>query len=362
MVPQNLWILNLVNFDADVLKFEFLTQLLLDTSYIALMLKFFQFQNVDDAIGHQNDHADLRYVPSRIHQSPRLITSSFFHFCHVSSDHPPQSPASAKGEEPEGNDDAVPPPILRHRRSPTSNSDSNPREQSPNKYDSSGVDESNALPAPPSVDELGNPTGPLPADPITAYSWRNFFTFINLLRITQKITKKKAHRCSLIAEYKLSQYIRKTLKIPDPVLRLYTLKLFKCQIPYTNRKWRQSNMRVITAIYLHCRPELRDEWLASTHDPPVDGENGDALPLEQALRALTHWWHLRCYSDVMGAEQDGKGVKAEDRDFFQRELESLGWGVNVGDEVAFAEEAQGLANGVYAGEVESGGPLHAEGW
>lgn len=272
------------------------------------------------------------------------------------------SPTSTREEESEGNDDAAPPPILRHRRSPTSNSDSHLREQSPSKRDLFNSDSPNNHPAPPLVDELGNPVGPLPTDPISTYSWRNFFTFINLLRITQKITKKKAHRCALIAEYKLSQYIRKGLKIPDPTLRLYTLKLFKCQIPYTNRKWRQSNMRVITAIYLHCRPELRDEWLASTHDTPVDGESGDALPLEQALRALTHWWHQRCYDDVMGKEQDGKGVKMEDRDFFQRELESMGWGVNVGDEAAFAEEAQGAANGVYAGDVEAGGPLHAEGW
>jgi hypothetical protein len=34
------------------------------------------------------------------------------------------------------------------------------------------------------------------------------------------------------------------------------------------------NMKVITAIYLNCRPELRDEWLAGQD---VDGELEDAL-------------------------------------------------------------------------------------
>lgn len=35
-----------------------------------------------------------------------------------------------------------------------------------------------------------------------------------------------------------------------------------------------ANMKVITAIYLNCRPELRDEWLASAD---VDQEIEDSL-------------------------------------------------------------------------------------
>ena len=92
-------------------------------------------------------------------------------------------------------------------------------------------------------------------------------------------------------------------------------------------------MRVITAIYLHCRPELRDEWLCGGD---VDGVVEEAVPLEQAGRALVHWWHLREYRGVMegagtarqglGAGEDG-GVlgreKSNDEEmgFFERELE-----------------------------------------
>lgn len=64
------------------------------------------------------------------------------------------------------------------------------------------------------------------------------------------------------------------------MLELYTLKVLKNQVPYLGRKWRSSkfipcntmvvvfvlishlgNMRIITAIYLRCRPSLREEWM-----------------------------------------------------------------------------------------------------
>jgi len=78
-------------------------------------------------------------------------------------------------------------------------------------------------------------------------------------------------------------------------------------------------MRVITAVYLHCRPELRDDWLAGSD---VDAEVEEALPLEQALRALTHWYNVERYPEEMGADVKMLG---EERDFFTRELEKMVW-------------------------------------
>lgn len=189
------------------------------------------------------------------------------------------------------------------------------------------------------------------------FSFRNFFSAINYLHIMQKITRDKAHRCLLLVQYKSSTILRKGLKIPDPHLRFYTLKLFKSQVPYCGRKWRQSNMRVITAIYLYCRPELRDDWLAGSD---IDAEVEEALPLEQALRGLTHWWHLRRYKDVMGGGE-GASMMEEERDFFVRELEAMGWGF-AGEEM-MNEEAEMAANGVMMNGTEwDGGPLQMEGW
>jgi len=70
------------------------------------------------------------------------------------------------------------------------------------------------------------------------------------------------------------------LRVSHPLLQLHVLKLIKSQVPFCGRKWRQcmcddfscrwytypvlANMKVITSIYLKCRPDLRDEWLTGT--------------------------------------------------------------------------------------------------
>ncbi len=86
-------------------------------------------------------------------------------------------------------------------------------------------------------------------------------------------------------------------------------------------------MRVITAIYLHCKPELRDEWLCGGD---VDGVVEEAVPLEQASRSLVHWWHLRRYRDAMEGLVTNAGADDEGN-FFARELEKMGcWGFGGG--------------------------------
>ena len=117
-------------------------------------------------------------------------------------------------------------------------------------------------------------------------------------------------------------------------------------------------MRVITAIYLHCRPELRDEWLCGGD---VDGVVEEAVPVEQAGRALVHWWHLRNYRNSM--EGSAVGREKEEYDFFARELERMGWG---GDAGSVEGEADGAGSGEGAlgqgGAEFEGGPLRMEGW
>lgn len=117
-------------------------------------------------------------------------------------------------------------------------------------------------------------------------------------------------------------------------------------------------MRVITAIYLHCKPELRDEWLAGGD---VDGVVEEAVPLEQAGRSLVHWWHLREYRDVM----EGGGIMekrdTEKDDFFARELERMGW--DGGGLAEAREDGVGEGESASGGGTEwDGGPLQLEGW
>jgi hypothetical protein len=299
-----------------ILKFEYITQLLVDSSYVPLILKLLQLQEIEKIVNFKSEQEEL----------------NFFNFCRTHSRNAPEEEHNEEQdrEKRDGDsdeDDAVPPPIRLSRE------DSNESGAEP------------ALPPaplqPPEVDELGFPTNELPKEPITNFSWRAFFTSINYLRIMQKICKNKAHRNLMLVSYKSSQFLRKSLKVPQPELRLYTLKLFKNQVPYCGRKWRQSNMRVITAVYLHCRPELRDDWLAGSD---VDAEVDESVPLEQALRSLTHWHNLKRYPESLGAKP---GVLEEEQDFFRNELEKMDWG----------EEA------VNEGELENGWPeMQVEGW
>src|ERR1700731_3001717 len=77
------------------------------------------------------------------------------------------------------------------------------------------------------------------------------------------------------------------------MLQLHVLKLIKSQVPFCGRKWRQcrfdpcteippsstgaANMKVITSIYLNCRPELRDEWLTGTEVDDVSDAQVEKL-------------------------------------------------------------------------------------
>jgi hypothetical protein len=291
-----------------VLKFEFFTQLLLDANYVPLVLKLFALHDVQQVVETKSDRME----------------HSFFYFCNIRAGANPNQAAMTTFEDMSEDDDAAPPPIKFRRPSPPdtpSESDDegedghNPAgEGEAGRADASSSPESTR----PEVDELGYPVNPLPKEPITDFSRRNFFTLINYLRVMQKICKGKAHRNLLLVHYKSSNILRKSLKVPQQELRLYTLKLFKNQVPYCGRKWRQSNMRVITAVYLHCRPELRDEWLAGSD---VDMDVEQALPLEQALRSLTHWFNVRRYPDKMAPEV--RAALREEQDFFVRELEKL---------------------------------------
>ncbi|KAH8118350.1 hypothetical protein DFH11DRAFT_1540546 [Phellopilus nigrolimitatus] len=126
---------------------------------------------------------------------------------------------------------------------------------------------------------------------ITDFSWRNFFSSINFVKIMQKLSKHRSHRIWLLVQYKSSAILKRITKVSHPMLQLYVLKLIKSQVPYCGRKWRQSNMKVITTIYLNCRPDLRDEWLTGSE---VDDAQ-DALAQEQALRKLVKFYNNKRY-------------------------------------------------------------------
>ncbi|PSK45224.1 Factor arrest protein 11 [Elsinoe australis] len=307
-----------------ILRYEYLTQLLLDSNYIPLVLKLWQTQDISRAVHFKLDRSDY----------------NFFTFCATSSP-TRRKPSHQSSASLSSLDSAAPPPIKYHRR--TSSAASLPH-ASPSAFPTSTTSSpTDYTPHPPEIDELGYPQTPLPSSPITSFSSRNALALTSHLRILQKVTRRKAHRSLLLVSYKSSNHLKKSLRVPLEAMRYYTLKLFKSQVPYCGRKWRQSNMKIITAVWLSVPAELRDDWLVGggggmggAGPGDVDGTVEEALPLEQSLRALTYWWNCRCYPEEMGR---GRGMVGEDRGFFERELERMeGWGGGEEDE----EEGEGV--------------------
>ncbi|KAJ7283523.1 hypothetical protein C8J57DRAFT_1292804 [Mycena rebaudengoi] len=138
-------------------------------------------------------------------------------------------------------------------------------------------------------------------DMVTEFSWRNFFSTINFAKIMQKLSKNRSHRIWMLIQYKSSPVLKRALKVQHPMFQLHILKLIKSQVPFCGRKWRQTNMKVITSIYLNCRPDLRDEWLTGTE---VD-DASDAQAQEHALRHLVKFYNNRRYGPTATLAQHG---------------------------------------------------------
>ncbi|KAH9853582.1 hypothetical protein C2E23DRAFT_777268 [Lenzites betulinus] len=217
-----------------VMKFHHLGQLLLDTNCLLLILKIFSLHEASTAVVAKAD------IPER----------NFFRYCQV-----------------------------RFAR----RSDMGGPEEQMQRPSRQTIVRTTMLPNGQKHDEE--------VDLLTDFSWRNFFSTINFAKIMQKLSKHRSHRIRMLVQYKSSAVLKRILRVQHPMLQLHVLKLIKSQVPFCGRKWRQSNMQVITAIYLNCRPDLRDEWLAGIEVDDVY----DAQAQEQALRHLVQFYNNKRY-------------------------------------------------------------------
>ncbi|KAF9263661.1 N1221-domain-containing protein [Marasmius fiardii PR-910] len=227
-----------------VMKFHHLGQLLLDTNCLLLLLKLFGLQEVSTSLISKAD----------------VLDQNFFRYCFLNFAKNPQH------IRPE--DNMLKPP--RHTI----------------------------------VKQVTLPNGQLheeEVEMVTDFSWRNFFATINFAKIMQKLSKNRSHRIWMLVQYKSSAVLKRMLRVQHPMLQLHLLKLIKSQVPFCGRKWRQSNMKVITAIYLNCRPDLRDEWLTGGEVDDVS----DASAQEMALRHLVKFYNNRRYGTSTPVNQQG---------------------------------------------------------
>ncbi|EMD40803.1 hypothetical protein CERSUDRAFT_111387 [Gelatoporia subvermispora B] len=217
-----------------VMKFHHLGQLLLETNCLLLILKMFGMQEVSTIVVSKADSPD----------------NNFFRYCqsHFSRNPHPSRPEDHMLGAPKQT-------FLRETTLPNGQKH---------------------------VEEV---------DMLTDFSWRNFFATINFAKIMQNLSKHRSHRIRMLVQHKSSAVLKRILKVQHPMLQLHVLKLIKSQVPFCGRKWRQSNMQVITSIYLNCRPDLRDEWLTGIE---VD-DASDSQAQEQALRQLVKFYNTKRY-------------------------------------------------------------------
>ncbi|KAI8074502.1 hypothetical protein BC940DRAFT_288404 [Gongronella butleri] len=131
---------------------------------------------------------------------------------------------------------------------------------------------------------------------------RNLFWIVNLLRTLQMLTKRKVHRIMLLVQYKSAAILKRVHKIAHPTVELYALKNLKNQIPFLGRKWRNANMKLISAVYFRCKTDLRDDWLLVRSDKDGDLEEGKMEEIN--MRLLIRIYHGHRYLPHMLPPED----------------------------------------------------------
>lgn len=150
---------------------------------------------------------------------------------------------------------------------------------------------------------------------IEHFSHRYLFALINSLDVLRRIIKGKTQRVVAVAKLP-SEILKKALSVYQEDLWRTTLEIFKEQVPYNGKKWKYNNMDIISAIYLHCKAKLRDDWLSGLD---VTAEIDDSYPQELGLRALVQFYNSRKY----GYAPVGDMETTLYADFFARQLEAF---------------------------------------
>ncbi|RHY01821.1 hypothetical protein DYB25_002438 [Aphanomyces astaci] len=131
-------------------------------------------------------------------------------------------------------------------------------------------------------------------DPSMEYALAPLRTVTSLLRIVQRLTKRKPSLIrAMLCRTQSLVWLKRVLNLRDPTSRLYALKLVKSQGRYLGHQWMRkfTCVHLLTEVYLHVRPELEDDWLKSDED--------EASPLAKASEALlqgeVHAFHHKWY-------------------------------------------------------------------
>lgn len=214
---------------ADVMKFHYFSQLLVDSNCLLLILKMFGLQEVSTLVRIKHDRADYKCVSDSFSCFPSLPAPalepglivlfrpdrSFFKFCH---DHINPSPSGSPSLE--NALGSLPPIGARPSSSSAPGSSSSPT-SSPPPGTLCASPTSTEEPPSSQQQQQGQQQqqqgpGGVDVELVSDYSWRNFFSTINFVHILQKLTKRKTHRVLLMVQYKSS------VRTPSPLLFVRT--------------------------------------------------------------------------------------------------------------------------------------------
>jgi len=110
----------------------------------------------------------------------------------------------------------------------------------------------------------------------------------------QKMIKNNPLRVKVLIQYKGPAIMKKLLKVYNQDFQNYSLKVMKCQLPFTGKKWKSQlgNMRTISAIYLQLRSDIID-YFNDSNNPDLEDE--EYKKQDQALRQKTEAFNKKHY-------------------------------------------------------------------
>lgn len=126
------------------------------------------------------------------------------------------------------------------------------------------------------------------------YSRQALDVYIVLTDICKLMVEEKPIRIVAMSEVSLHA-LKQMLAIYNQDLWVNTLALIKFQVPFTTKKWRCSNMDIISAIYMYSDMKLYDSWLSApeTYDAEI------ATKKEENLRRLIEIYNRRRFGSAL---------------------------------------------------------------
>ncbi|KAF4131939.1 hypothetical protein GN958_ATG18972 [Phytophthora infestans] len=130
------------------------------------------------------------------------------------------------------------------------------------------------------------------------YSIQSTRTITSILRILQKLTKRKPNIIkNALCRGQTIVWLKRVVALQIPLPRLYALKLVKSQAKYLGHQWvkKYTCFSMLTEIYLHVRPELDDDWLHYEDDDLNKPPTQDSV--ERLIFGEMQAYHHKHYFD-----------------------------------------------------------------